>query len=554
MENWVITAKRADFNEIGRKFHIDPVTARLIRNRDIVGDDAIALFLNGTTADIPDPFLVKGMRGAAAILTDKIADGASIRVVGDYDIDGVMATYSLKQGIAAMGGRVSSAIPHRILDGYGISERIIRQALRDGVDTIITCDNGISAWDVLREARAQGLTTIVTDHHEVTAVPEADAVVDPKQPGCGYPFKQMCGAGIAWMLMRAVNCPILETLLPYVAFGTIGDIVSLTGCNRILVRDGLEKLRQTTNPGLLSLAEACGITMGEIDTYEIGFVLGPCLNACGRLDSADTALALLEETDRDEAVRKAIQVKALNDRRKVMTEEGVLQAERCLSEDGCADDSVYVLYLPGCHESIAGIIAGRIREKYGHPTFILTDSGDILKGSGRSVEGMDMFVTLSRCEDLLLRFGGHSLAAGLSLERQNLDAFRQAVNAESHLKSEDLITKVKIDMAMPMSYVTEGLIEEMACLKPFGTDNPQPLFAMKDVTAENVRLIGRDGSVLKMTLTEPGGRSCEAIAFRRAAELYDRIRQNRVLSVTYYPTINEFRGRRTLQAVITHFR
>lgn len=554
MEKWVVTAKRADFYEIGRKFQIDPVIARLIRNRDIVGDDDIALYLHGDMSDMADPLLMKDMRRATEILKQKIVDGALIRVVGDYDIDGIMSTYILKQGIKALGGQVSSAIPHRIRDGYGVSKRIIQEACDDGIDTIVTCDNGISAWEPLSLAHELGMTTIVTDHHEVASVPEADAVVNPKQEDCPYPYKQMCGAAIAWMFMKAMDCPITEELLPYAAFGTIGDIVSLTGNNRIIVKKGIEKLRETTNVGFLKLAEVCGIAMKDLDTYHVGFVLGPCLNACGRLDSADLALALLEETDEARAFERATAIKALNDRRKSLTEEGVIQAENILAAENRLADKVYVLYLQGCHESIAGIIAGRIREKYNHPTFVLTDGEQGLKGSGRSIEGYPLFEALQACAAYLIRFGGHALAAGLSLEKEKLEAFRQALNANCRLEAEDFTAKVKIDVPMPMSYVTEGLLDEINQLRPFGTDNPEPLFAMKDVIAENVKILGKDGKVLKMTLREESGAVCEAIAFRKAEALYDRICDNRHLAVTYYPSLNEFRGRKTLQAVITNFK
>jgi single-stranded-DNA-specific exonuclease len=387
----------------------------------------------------------------------------------------------------------------------------------------------------------------------VLKAPEADAVVDPKQEGDSYPYKNLCGAAIAWKLIQAMGGKT-EDLLQYAAFATVGDIVDLTGENRIIVKEGLERIRHTDNLGLRKLMAVNGLRPEAVDPYSIGFVLGPCLNASGRLDTAMRAYGLLNARDEAAAERIAGELKSLNDSRKAMTEEGVAQAEKLLAEGGCSKDRIYVLYLPECHESLAGIIAGRIREKYGHPTFVLTDAENGLKGSGRSTEAYSMFEGLVKCADLFTKFGGHPMAAGISLPAENLEPFRKKINETCTLSEEDLVPKVLIDVPMPFSYLTEGLLEEMNLLEPFGKGNPKPVFAMKDVMAENVRVLGAKGNVLKMRLLLPDGRHAEGIAFRNAGELMERIRRNPKIDIVYYPTLNEFNGRKTLQAVITHFR
>jgi single-stranded-DNA-specific exonuclease len=553
LEKWFISAKKADFNSIAEKFGIDPVTARLIRNRDIVGDREIEEYLHGDISMLHSPLLMKNMGRAAEILGSKIADGAHIRVIGDYDIDGIMSSYILKRGLSELGASVDLTIPDRIQDGYGVSDSMIRKAHAEGIDTVVTCDNGISASDQVKLAKSLGMTVIVTDHHEVLKAPEADAVVDPKQEGDSYPYKNLCGAAIAWKLIQAMGGKT-EDLLQYAAFATVGDIVDLTGENRIIVKEGLERIRHTDNLGLRKLMAVNGLRPEAVDPYSIGFVLGPCLNASGRLDTAMRAYGLLNARDEAAAERIAGELKSLNDSRKAMTEEGVAQAEKLLAEGGCSKDRIYVLYLPECHESLAGIIAGRIREKYGHPTFVLTDAENGLKGSGRSTEAYSMFEGLVKCADLFTKFGGHPMAAGISLPAENLEPFRKKINETCNLSEEDLVPKVLIDVPMPFSYLTEGLLEEMNLLEPFGKGNPKPVFAMKDVTAENVRVLGAKGNVLKMRLLLPDGRHAEGIAFRNAGELMERIRRNPKIDIVYYPTLNEFNGRKTLQAVITHFR
>jgi single-stranded-DNA-specific exonuclease len=553
LEKWFISAKKADFNSIAEKFGIDPVTARLIRNRDIVGDREIEEYLHGDISMLHSPLLMKNMGRAAEILGSKIADGAHIRVIGDYDIDGIMSSYILKRGLSELGASVDLTIPDRIQDGYGVSDSMIRKAHAEGIDTVVTCDNGISASDQVKLAKSLGMTVIVTDHHEVLKAPEADAVVDPKQEGDSYPYKNLCGAAIAWKLIQAMGGKT-EDLLQYAAFATVGDIVDLTGENRIIVKEGLERIRHTDNLGLRKLMAVNGLRPEAVDPYSIGFVLGPCLNASGRLDTAMRAYGLLNARDEAAAERIAGELKSLNDSRKAMTEEGVAQAEKLLAEGGCSKDRIYVLYLPECHESLAGIIAGRIREKYGHPTFVLTDAENGLKGSGRSTEAYSMFEGLVKCADLFTKFGGHPMAAGISLPAENLEPFRKKINETCTLSEEDLVPKVLIDVPMPFSYLTEGLLEEMNLLEPFGKGNPKPVFAMKDVMAENVRVLGAKGNVLKMRLLLPDGRHAEGIAFRNAGELMERIRRNPKIDIVYYPTLNEFNGRKTLQAVITHFR
>jgi single-stranded-DNA-specific exonuclease len=553
LEKWFISAKKADFNSIAEKFGIDPVTARLIRNRDIVGNREIEEYLHGDISMLHSPLLMKNMGRAAEILGSKIADGAHIRVIGDYDIDGIMSSYILKRGLSELGASVDLTIPDRIQDGYGVSDSMIRKAHAEGIDTVVTCDNGISASDQVKLAKSLGMTVIVTDHHEVLKAPEADAVVDPKQEGDSYPYKNLCGAAIAWKLIQAMGGKT-EDLLQYAAFATVGDIVDLTGENRIIVKEGLERIRHTDNLGLRKLMAVNGLRPEAVDPYSIGFVLGPCLNASGRLDTAMRAYGLLNARDEAAAERIAGELKSLNDSRKAMTEEGVAQAEKLLAEGGCSKDRIYVLYLPECHESLAGIIAGRIREKYGHPTFVLTDAENGLKGSGRSTEAYSMFEGLVKCADLFTKFGGHPMAAGISLPAENLEPFRKKINETCTLSEEDLVPKVLIDVPMPFSYLTEGLLEEMNLLEPFGKGNPKPVFAMKDVMAENVRVLGAKGNVLKMRLLLPDGRHAEGIAFRNAGELMERIRRNPKIDIVYYPTLNEFNGRKTLQAVITHFR
>ena len=555
MEKWVVTAKRADFNDIGRRFNIDPVIARCIRNRDIVGDEAIREYLYGDLTYLHDPMLLLNMDKAVRILRKKIADGARIRIIGDYDIDGIMSSYILKRGLTELGANVDVKIPNRVTDGYGINESLIREAYKDGTDTIVTCDNGISAGPQIKVAKELGMTVIVTDHHEVLSVPEAaDAVIDAKQEGDTYPYKEMCGAGVAWKLILAMGGDPGYDLLPYVAFATVGDIVDLTGENRILVKEGIARLHSVDNPGLRALARECRIELSKIDTYHIGFILGPCLNASGRLDTAMRACALLEERDEAEAGRLARELKDLNDSRKAMTEEGVALACDRVEAEGIVNDKVFVIFLPEVHESLAGIVAGRVRERYNHPVFVLTRGEEGVKGSGRSIESYPMFDALVGVSHLLTKFGGHPMAAGLSLPEENIGLLRRELNEQCTLTEEDFVEKVKIDVPMPVSYVTENLIEQLSLLEPFGKANPKPAFAEKGVVCAYPRIFGANKNVVKARILTPSGRpGPDLISFRDAEELKTAIDEKGTLSIVYYPQINDYMGIRTIQIAVTRF-
>ncbi len=570
MEKWTVLAKRADFNAIAQKFHLDPVIARLIRNRDIVGDEAIDHYLHGGLECLLDPYGLKGMEKAVRILRDKIDSHSKIRIIGDYDIDGIMSSYILKRGLTELGAKDAVKIPNRLTDCYGINESMIRTAKTDGVDTLLTCDNGIAAVEAVRLAKQLDMTVVITDHHEVLEIPPADAVVDPKQEDDTYANKALCGAAVAWKLILAMGGDPDYDLLQYVAFATIGDIVDLTGENRIIVREGLKRLRHTDNLGLRALAEIQNISLSALSTYHIGFVLGPCLNASGRLDTAMHATELLECSSEAAAKKSAEELKNLNDSRKAMTEIGVNEAISAIEQNGYLKDPVLVVYLPTVHESIAGIIAGRIRERYGHPVFILTNAEDGVKGSGRSIEEYSMFDELVKVKDLLTKFGGHPMAAGLSLPRENVEKLRLRLNQECTLTERDLVNKVRIDVPMPISYVTEDLIHQLNLLEPYGKANEKPVFAQKHVYFEHPRLFGAKHNLLKcrirsMTMAgdaEPDrlgfqaaveGPAFDAVCFRNAEALYQRILENPDVSIVYEPQINDYMGRRRVQIVITHF-
>ncbi|MCR5295026.1 MAG: single-stranded-DNA-specific exonuclease RecJ [Lachnospiraceae bacterium] len=553
MEKWFVSNKRADFNGIAEKFKIDPVTARVIRNRDVIGYEAINEFLNGTVRDFHDPMRMKGMDKAVSILSAKLKEGKKIRIMGDYDIDGIMSSYILKRGFDELGGDADIRIPNRVTDGYGLSERMVREAGEDGVDTIVTCDNGISAGQEIALAKSLGMTVVVTDHHEVFHFPEeADAVVDPKQEGETYPYTELCGAAVAWKLILALGGDADSKLLPFAAFATIGDVVALTGENRILVKEGMRRLHRTDNHGMLALSGLCGIDINSVSVYHVGFVLGPCFNASGRLDTADLGLKLLFAENEEQAGKLAETLTDLNESRKRMTEEGVTEAVRILEEEGRKEEKIYVLFLPEIHESIAGIIAGRIREKYNHPTIVLTRTEKGLKGSGRSTENYNMFEGISAAEGLLTKFGGHPMAAGLSMPEENLEAFRKALNDGCGLEKGDFYEKVRVDMLLPLSHLSSKLTEELRRLEPFGTANPRPLFAAKDVRINYPKLLGTRKNVFKGNVTFDNGKRMDVIAFNNVEELYRKARQGPVM-ITYYPDFNDFMGRRTVQVVITHF-
>ena len=569
MQRWFITMKKADFNRIGEKYHISPIVARLIRNRDIIGDDAIDFYLNGTIADLYDGMLMKDMDRAVEILAEKIREEMRIRVIGDYDIDGVNATYILQEGLSGLGADVDTDIPDRIKDGYGLNRLLIDRAIDDGVDTIVTCDNGIAAAEEIAYAKENGLTVVVTDHHEVPYIemdgekedilPKADAVVDPHRPDCGYPFKGLCGAAVAYKLVEALYNVMqrdpedVDYLMENVAIATVGDVMDLIGENRIFVKQGLEMLKRTQNPGLKALIECTGIDVDRLNTYHIGFVIGPCINASGRLDTAKRALELLNARTRRDAVMLAEDLKALNDSRKEMTERGVAEAINLIETTSLKDDRVLVVYLPDCHESIAGIIAGRIRERYYRPVFVLTKAEEGVKGSGRSIEAYDMFAQMCRCRALFTKFGGHKLAAGLSLEEGNVQRFRETINALCDLTEEDLQEKVSIDMQLPFPYITEQLVQELELLEPFGKGNPKPLFAGKDLRVISPRIFGKNRNVLKCRLEDTQGNQMEAVYFGDVEKCLKTMEEKKVMAFTYYPSVNEYMGRRTMQVTIVDY-
>ena len=586
MERWVLLRKGADFEAIGKKYQISPRLACLIRNRDVIGEEAVDRYLNGTISDLYDGMLMKDMDKAIDILKEKILEDKKIRVIGDYDIDGVNATYILLEGLERLGADVDSDIPDRISDGYGLNRHLVERAYEAGVDTLITCDNGIAAADEIAYGKEMGMTVIVTDHHEVPfdeqdgekryRIPPADAVMDPKQPDCLYPFKGLCGAAVAYKLMEALwesmgkDSADLDDLIENVAIATIGDVMDLEDENRIFVKEGLQMLRRTKNPGLKALIECTGIDKNSLNSYHIGFVLGPCINASGRLDTAKRALELLRAGTQKEADILAGDLKALNDSRKDMTEEAVKQAEEQVETTTISKDKVLVVYLPDCHESLAGIVAGRIRENYYKPVFVLTDAEEGVKGSGRSIDGYHMYEELNKCKELLTKFGGHRLAAGLSLPKENVGKFREMLNKNCTLTEEEMKEKVTIDMEMPFGCVTEGLVKELELLEPFGKGNTKPVFAARDVALLGARILGKNRNVLKLQVQDVNGCRIEAMLFHHAddflgkleeqygkteveALLKGRGRQIRI-SMTYYPDINEYMGKKTPQIVVTHYR
>ena len=573
MEKWFVAMKKADFNGIAEKYQISPIIARLMRNRDVIGDEAIDFYLNGTVEDLYDGLLMKDMDRAVDILKEKIEEGKKIRVIGDYDIDGVNATYILQQGLAGLGADVDTDIPDRIKDGYGLNQMLIDRALEDDVDTIITCDNGIAAMSEIAYGKENGITIVVTDHHEVPylkengekkyLLPPADAVVDPHRADCEYPFKGLCGAAVAYKLVEVLYRVsgkseqevehLQESLMENVAIATIGDVMDLVGENRVFVKKGLELLKTTKNEGLHALMQCTGVDTANLNTYHIGFVIGPCINAGGRLDTAKRALELLNASNRREAVTLAADLKELNDSRKEMTEEGVEEAVRQIESSSWKDDQVLVVYLPECHESIAGIIAGRIKERYYRPTFVLTKGETGVKGSGRSIEAYDMFTEMSRCRELFTKFGGHKLAAGLSLEEEKVEVFRKRINELADLTEEDLQMKVSIDMRLPFPYINEELIHELKILEPFGKGNGKPLFAESKLRVIQPRIFGKNRNVLKCRLEDQQGNQMEAVYFGEVEDCLRQMEKKQIMSFTYYPSINEYMGRRTIQLTIVNY-
>lgn len=585
MEKWFVTAKRADFQQISGKFGINPVTARIIRNRDIIGDEAIQEYLNGGMKDLHDPKLLYGAREAVALLNSKINEGRKIRIIGDYDIDGVNATYILYKGLKRCNANVDYEIPDRMKDGYGINEQLIQYAYEEGVDTIVTCDNGIVAIDQIAYAKKLGMTVIITDHHEllfkeeagekICLRPQADVIINPKQPECNYPFPNLCGAAVAFKLISClfedhqIPREEAEAFIEFAAIATVGDVMDLIGENRIIVKEGLRRLTNTQNNGLRSLIKVNGLDESDICAYHIGFVLGPCINASGRLDTAKRALALLlAETD-GEALQMAEELKSLNDERKSMTLEGFEKAVELVETTELKNDKVLVVYLPDCHESLAGIIAGRIRERFHKPVFVLTDAEDGVKGSGRSIEAYNMFEEMVKCQELFTKFGGHPMAAGLSIKKEDVENLRTRLNELTTLTEEDFIPRVSIDVAMPIDYISEELIGELEVLEPFGKANPKPVFAEKNLNVLSARILGQNKNVIKMQVLNSQGMVMDAMYFGDVEKFntyitekfgmseVEKVYQNRenavTISATYYPQVNVFRNVRNMQIVIQNY-
>ena len=608
-EKWYVAAKKADFQGIAKRFGIDPVTARIIRNRDVVGDDGIRQYLYGTRAELGDPAQLQGGLEAASLLKQKIEAGKKIRIIGDYDIDGVNSTYILYRALTRCGAQVDYEIPDRMKDGYGLNISLLKLALEEGIDTVLTCDNGISAIAEIAYAKENGMTVIVTDHHEplfeevpeedqaetiqpqtdtarripspdgtrIFRLPPADVLVNPKQPNCRYPYKKLCGAAVAWkvvcLLYRLYGMEEeAEQFLQFVGFATVGDVMELDGENRILVKEGLKQLRITQNYGWRALIQANNLDFDTLNSYHIGFVLGPCINASGRLDTAKRSLRLLLAKDAAEAELLAARLKQLNDERKELTQAAVDLA--CEQIDGSteANDRVLVVYLPDCHESIAGIVAGRIRERYGKPTFVVTnaEAEDEAKGSGRSIEAYSMFEEMVKCQDLFRKFGGHPMAAGFSLPRSRIDEMRRRLNENCTMTEEDMAEKIMVDVPMPINYIRESLVEELSVLEPFGNGNEKPLFAERHLKLLSARILGKNANVLKLQVANATGCTMEALYFgipdNILSYLTDKYGKNEVqkllwgkvnqieMDLTYYPSINEYQGRRTLQIVIKNFR
>lgn len=581
-EKWFIQTKRADFNLIAKKFNISPILARIIRNRDVISDKDIEEYLNPQIQTMHSPWLLKDMDKAVDILKIKISSGDKIRIIADYDADGVCSGYILLKALSKLGAEVDVVIPHRVEDGYGISNDMVQKAFDDGVDTILTCDNGIAAYSQIDLAKSLGMTVIVTDHHEVPfdevdgvrnyLIPNADAVIDHKQEDCPYPFKELCGAMVAYKLMLALyesmnrsQTEIME-LLVYGAIATVCDIMVLKGENRTIVDYGLKKIRTNTDIGLNTLIETCGIDKVRMNTFHFGFIIGPCLNASGRLDSAKKALSLLNSTDYESARIKALELKKLNDERKQMTEDGAREAIKIA--ENCANN-VLVIYLPECHESIAGIIAGRVKDKFNKPTIVLTDGEEGLKGSGRSIEEYNMYEELTKVKHLLTKFGGHKMAAGLSINKENLELLNKELNENCNLTEEDLYLKVWIDMQLPLEYVTMELVKELEKVAPFGKGNESPLFAEKNLKVKKLQILGETGNVVKLRLENQQGYRMVGILFKRSQDfmkmIMDKFGEEAVnkamkgennpieVTVAYYPATNEYNGNIQLQLVVERF-
>ncbi len=589
MEKWFVAAKKADFDAWSKKFNITPVTARIIRNRDIFSEEEVEKYLNGTFLDMYPPEAMLDMEDAAAIIEEQLRSGKKVRVIGDYDVDGITASHILTKGLRALGADVDTVIPHRMQDGYGLNDRLIEQAYEDGIRTIVTCDNGIAASPQIALAAEKKITVVVTDHHEVPyneedgvrteILPPAAAVVDPKREDCTYPFKNICGAVVAYKLVElllrrselepAEKQALLDEFLQLAAVATVCDVMDLLDENRIIVKEGLKRIHQNPCIGLKALIEVNGIEPGKLSAYHLGFVIGPCLNATGRLDTATRALELLAAPDTRSAVTIAGELKEMNDSRKTMTLMGLEQASKYVEENHMEEDKVLVIYLPDCHESLAGIIAGRIREKYGKPAFVLTKGEEGVKGSGRSIETYHMYEAMTACKELFTKYGGHKMAAGLSMEEKNVSVLRRRLNEACALTEEDFIPKIHIDVPMPLSYADKKLAEELSILEPFGTANPKPLFACKNVSFLSGKKLGAKGNFAKYRVMHEN-REYEVVYFGgldkfhafldekfgvgAAEKLYQYgNRCGYEMSITYQLGLNSYMGRTEVQIVMQNY-
>lgn len=586
MEKWFVAAKKADFEKWAKEFQISPVVARILRNRDLTDENQIRKFLYGTLEDCYSPWLLKDMEKAVFSLEKAVKDGLTIRVIGDYDVDGICSAYILTKGIEACGGKVDTAIPHRIYDGYGLNDHLIELARQDGVGMIVTCDNGIAAASQIALADSYGIKVIVTDHHEVPfteengerreLLPPALAVVDPKRRDCAYPFSGICGAVVAYKLLQALSlqtgCPeleeALEELLEFAAIATVCDVMELRDENRIIVKEGLRRLKTTANQGIKALIEVNGIEPGKLSAYHLGFVLGPCLNATGRLDTAQRALELLQSRTKADAMSAARELKDLNDSRKNLTLQGVEEAEKYIAAHGVYRDKVMLVYLPQVHESLAGIIAGRIREKYNHPVFLLTKGEEGVKGSGRSIEAYHMYESMTEVSRYFTKFGGHKLAAGLSMEEKDIEPLRKALNENSSLNEEDFIPRVYIDVPMPLEYANQEMARELELLEPFGVGNPKPVFAQKELLFQAGVKMGANKTCARFRVKTPEGNTVSLVFFgdlqRFGSFLEERYgtgteealytgRASCRISVVYQLGINNYRGKSELQFIMQHY-
>ena len=586
MEQWILMTKRADFNTIATRFQISPVLARLLRNRDIISDEEISSYLFGSLEDLPSPYLLKDVEKAADIILQKIREGKKIRIISDYDVDGISSNYILWRGLGRCGACVDYRIPDRVEDGYGINEHLIRQAKEDGCDTILTCDNGIAAIEQVQYAKESGMTVVITDHHDIPYemegenkiyhIPDADAVVNPKQEDSSYPNREICGAVVCYKLMEVmyrkagIASSEIRTFLPLAALATVCDVMPLRGENRILVKEGIKRMYDTQIVGLRALLEVTGTLGKKITSHTLGFILGPCINASGRLKTAQDAMELLTCQTREEAIIKAGELVDLNNTRKEMTQKGVEEAISYLEEKKYYKDKVLVIYLPECHESIAGIIAGRVKEHYNKPVFVLTRSKDGVKGSGRSIEAYHMFQEMTRVKDLFVKYGGHPMAAGLTMEEGRIDELRRRLNENTSLEDSDFVEKIHIDVAVPFSYLSEDFVKELSLLEPFGKGNEKPLFAQKDLHVSSLRVLGTSGRCTKLYVYDQSGYGMETLYFGESEEFLKEIEEkygkeelNRLkkglpasvqMHITYYPQINEWRGTRSIQVVIQNYR